>query len=449
MSIFGAPLRYRTHPDGGAQAWGVVAGVFVSYGLAFGLLRVFSVLLNPIQAYYGVSQTIAMLAPGLGMLGYSLGGLTGGPILGMIGYRQGSMVFGMVTGICFFLCGWFLNIFFVLAMIFVALYGLGVVYLAAPGIISRYFLKKKTFANQLSACGVSVAQFILGPLLAILVSSYGVPGTFVIMGGLMFNIVASSAMYRPTEIASEEVNEKEKEVTAEDEEDDSGGLVDFSIFKDMGYLLFFISQGIFFAGYMGSLLKVVPFAERELGMEPTTAAYLTSAMGLCELAFRIPFGLLGDWEKINRTYLLGATFLALGVLFLIFPMCTSFTSLMIFAGLSGIFQGGFGGISFVVLDDILVSYGKPKAFMFGLGLSTGFNGILGVLAPLSFGMMAEAYDGNKEVLYTAAIMVIASAVLTFLIVPIMPKKPAFPKIPSKTNFDSREQISFIEKEATN
>jgi len=122
---------------------------------------------------------------------------------------------------------------------------------------------------------------------------------------------------------------------------------------------------------------------------------------------------------------------------------------MIFAGLSGIFQGGFGGISFVVLDDILVSYGKPNAFMFGLGLSTGFNGILGVLAPLSFGMMATHFGGNKEVLYTAAIMVIASAALTFLIVPVLPKKPNFPKIPSKTNFDSREQISFIEKEATN
>ena len=70
------------------------------------------------------------------------------------------------------------------------------------------------------------------------------------MGGLMFNIVASSTMYRPTEIASEEEKEKEKDLKAEEEEADGGGLVDFSIFKDMGYLLFFISQGVFFAGYV-------------------------------------------------------------------------------------------------------------------------------------------------------------------------------------------------------
>ena len=63
--IFGPPLKFKTFPDGGKAAWSVVGGVFVSYGLAFGLLRVFSVLLNPIQSYYGVSQTTAMLAPGL------------------------------------------------------------------------------------------------------------------------------------------------------------------------------------------------------------------------------------------------------------------------------------------------------------------------------------------------------------------------------------------------
>merc|ERR1712025_1546202 len=59
MTLFGPPLKFKTFPDGGRAAWSVVGGVFVSYGLAFGLLRVFSVLLNPIQSYYGVSQTTA------------------------------------------------------------------------------------------------------------------------------------------------------------------------------------------------------------------------------------------------------------------------------------------------------------------------------------------------------------------------------------------------------
>ena len=48
-----------------------------------------------------------------------------------------------------------------------------------------------------------MAQFILSPVLAILITNYSVPGTFIIIGGLMLNIVASSAMYRPTEIQSE------------------------------------------------------------------------------------------------------------------------------------------------------------------------------------------------------------------------------------------------------
>jgi hypothetical protein len=83
--------------------------------------------------------------------------------------------------------------------------------------------------------------------------------------------------------------------------------------------------------------------------------------------------------------------------------------------------------------------------MIGLGLSTGFNGILGLAAPVVFGMIAESYGGNTIVLYIASIMVIGSAILTFLIVPLMPKSPKFPIIPSETSFKNREEISFIEK----
>ena len=80
---------------------------------------------------------------------------------------------------------------------------------------------------------------------------------------------------------------------------------------------------IFVLRYMGALLKAVPFAEGDLGIDPVTAAYINSIMGICELVFRIPFGYLGDWDKVNRTVLLGGTFLALGVIFLCFPMCSS------------------------------------------------------------------------------------------------------------------------------
>lgn len=108
----------------------------MAYGLAFGLLRVFSVLINPIKSYYGVSDTTAMLAPGIGMFGYSIGGLLGGPLLQTIGNREGSMIFGFVAAIAFLLCGLVANIYFILGMIFVALFSLGVVYLGPSSTFS-------------------------------------------------------------------------------------------------------------------------------------------------------------------------------------------------------------------------------------------------------------------------------------------------------------------------
>ena len=88
---------------------------------------------------------------------------------------------------------------------------------------------------------------------------------------------------------------------------------------------------------------VVPFAEEEIGVESESAALLTSAMGIAELIFRIPFGWAGDHPKVNRTYLLGFTFIMLGVIFLAFPMCSNYMSIMIFASLSGIFQVKING----------------------------------------------------------------------------------------------------------
>ena len=102
--------------------------------------------------------------------------------------------------------------------------------------------------------------------------------------------------------------------------------------------LFLIWLGIFFAGYMGALLKAVPFAEKELGTDSVTASYLVAAMGLAELVFRIPFGWAGDHPAVNRTYLLGGTFLMLGVFFGAFPMCQNFTMLLVMSSFSGIFQ---------------------------------------------------------------------------------------------------------------
>ena len=218
-----------------------------------------------------------MMAPGIGMLGYSIGGLFGGGLLAIIGNREGSMVFGAVSALAFLACGFVHNIYFILAMIFVALFSLGVVYLgkflstsrksifyltvlAAPGIIARYFKERVTLANQLSSCGVSVGQFILGPLLSILVVTYSVPGCFIILGGIMMHIVSgeflsfsshfhtcspftASALYRPTIILSEEEAKKAAAEEAKNSGADAPNPMDFSIFKDITFLMFFISQG--------------------------------------------------------------------------------------------------------------------------------------------------------------------------------------------------------------
>lgn len=90
-------------------------------------------------------------------------------------------------------------------------------------------------------------QFALGALLPILVEQYSVKGCFIVIAGIMFNIVAASALYRPTVITSEVEKVEEENENFEDNDESQSGL-DFSFFGHPAFLLFFFSQGIFFAG---------------------------------------------------------------------------------------------------------------------------------------------------------------------------------------------------------
>lgn len=90
-------------------------------------------------------------------------------------------------------------------------------------------------------------QFALGALLPILVEQYSVKGCFIVIAGIMFNIVAASALYRPTVITSEVEKVEEENENLEDHDESQSGL-DLSFFGHPAFLLFFFSQGIFFAG---------------------------------------------------------------------------------------------------------------------------------------------------------------------------------------------------------
>lgn len=74
--------------------------------------------------------------------------------------------------------------------------------------VSRYFEKRRALATGLAVAGGSIGQFVMPPLLHYLLSTYYLPGTLLIVGGIYLHMVVSGCLYRPVSFYNYRKKEK-------------------------------------------------------------------------------------------------------------------------------------------------------------------------------------------------------------------------------------------------
>lgn len=79
--------------------------------------------------------------------------------------------------------------------------------------LSYYFRRRLGIATALPSLGSSVSQLIMAPLCAYLLETYGLPGTFLIFGGVSLHILISAALFFP--VSEEQLKLAEDEYQAE------------------------------------------------------------------------------------------------------------------------------------------------------------------------------------------------------------------------------------------
>ena len=66
-------------------------------------------------------------------------------------------------------------------------------------IIGSYFEKKRALANGMAFAAGSAGTFVSPPLIKYLLDSYGLDGTFYILGGIVFHVSVAGMLFRPPE----------------------------------------------------------------------------------------------------------------------------------------------------------------------------------------------------------------------------------------------------------
>ncbi|XP_044155393.1 monocarboxylate transporter 4-like [Bufo gargarizans] len=254
--------------------------------------------------------------------------------------------------------------------------GLGLALNFQPSLImlNRYFDKRRPLANGLAAAGSPVFLCALSPLGQILQHEFGWRGGFLILGGLLLNCCACGALMRPPN--------KQKEETKEVVKPKPKKLLDFSVFKDRGFVIYTIAASIMVLGLFVPPVFVVSYA-KDLGNEDTKASFLLSILGFIDIFARPTCGIIAGlkWVRPRCVYLLGFAMIFNGFTDLMGSMADTYAGLVVFCIFFGISYGMVGALQFEVLMAIV---GTHK-FSSAIGLVLLAEAIAVLIGPPSAG----------------------------------------------------------------
>ncbi|XP_045926495.1 monocarboxylate transporter 4-like [Micropterus dolomieu] len=418
-------------PDGG-WGWAVLAGCFVITGFSYAFPKAVSVFFKELIREYGVgySDTAWISSILLAML-YGTGPLCS-VLVNRFGCRPVMMVGGLFASLGMILGSFSTSIIHIYLTVGV-ITGLGLALNFQPSLImlNRYFSEKRPLANGLSAAGSPVALCCLSPLGQVLQYQYGWRGGFLILGGILLNCCVCGALMRPL-VAPKTLKAKEQEQEndegteeAEKKKKPKAKLLDFSVFKDCGFVIYTVSASIMVLGLFVPPVFVVSYA-KELGNEDTKSALLLTILGFIDIFARPTCGVIAGlkWVRPRCVYLFSFAMIFNGVTDLIGSQAKDYVSLVVFCIFFGISYGMVGALQFEVLMAIV---GTEK-FSSAIGLVLLMEAIAVLVGPPGAGRLLDATKNYMYVFLLAGSEVVLSAVVlatcNFLFITKKPSEPA-------------------------
>ncbi|KAM6951052.1 monocarboxylate transporter 4 [Aplochiton taeniatus] len=411
-------------PDGG-WGWAVLAGGFVITGFSYAFPKAVSVFFKELIREFGVGYSdCAWISSILLAMLYGTGPLCS-VLVNRFGCRPVMMVGGLFASLGMILASFATSIIMIYLCTGV-ITGLGLALNFQPSLImlNRYFSEKRPLANGLAAAGSPVALCCLSPLGQVLQYHYGWRGGFLILGGLLLNCCACGALMRPL-VAPKGPSDPEREAAdreleaakeaaaalADGKKKPKKKLLDFSVFRDRGFLIYTLAASIMVLGLFVPPVFVVSYA-KELGNEDTKSSLLLTILGFIDIFARPTSGLIAGtkWMRPRTVYLFCFAMLFNGITDLVGSMATDYGGLVVFCIFFGLSYGMVGALQFEVLMAIV---GTEK-FSSAIGLVLLMEAIAVLVGPPGAGRLLDTTKNYKYVFLLAGSEVVLASVVIFL-----------------------------------
>ncbi|KAH6576435.1 hypothetical protein BASA60_004546 [Batrachochytrium salamandrivorans] len=383
-------LSLTPEPDCG-YGWVIVASSFMIHCISIGLLSSFGVFQ---QAYTEVPEFAGSSAVAIAFIG-SLGS-AGLPLFSIMAGRLADKYTPCIVCSC--------GALIVLASLVIAsfateiwhlfiaqgfLLGMGasLTYIPGIGIVSDWFIKRRGVAVGIAAAGAGAGGLILGPLLRALISKVGWRWTLRLIGVGGGGILLISAY-----LLVKRTNTKKNPT------------IDLSWFKDKIFLLFYFSSMINSFAYFVPFF-FIPTYSIQHGLTREQGALLVGILNGASGVGRIVLGFVADYIGATNAITVCITVATL-LIFGLWPVATTFSTILAFVLLFGFFVGGFAALMTTVVAHLFGSKGNLSTIT-GLNYSSCLFGF--VAGPPIMGALIDAYttytpDGVKHISYIPAIM---------------------------------------------
>ncbi|CAH1774303.1 unnamed protein product [Owenia fusiformis] len=187
----------------------------------------------------------------------------------------------------------------------------------------------------------------------------------------------------------------------------------FKIIHNWSFIIYGIVTLLNSIGYDTSLM-FIPALGKERNVSELKAAFLISAVGICDTVGRVSSGILFDVPGVKRfrqrIYCL--SMLLSGILAILWPICTEYTQLLVFSTLFGLITSPINSQRMTIAGDLV-----PKEDLYhAVGLTAFFQGVGIMLGPLLGGVLKDALGSYNYAFYLQGVAFILGSVLLILTV---------------------------------
>ncbi|KAB5584085.1 hypothetical protein PHYPO_G00103370 [Pangasianodon hypophthalmus] len=401
-----------TPPEGG-WGWAVVAGAFISIGFSFAFPKCITVFYRDIEVIFSASTSqVSWISSINASFIYA-----GGPISSILVNKYGSRPI-MILGGCLsgtgLIAASFCNTVEALYLFVGVIGGLGLAFNLNPALImiSKYFYKRRPFANGIAMAGTPVLLSTLAPLNSWFYDQFGWRGSFLILGGLLLNCCVAGSLMRPI---GPKPKPAVKEVSADGEKktvmQHINSLIDLSLFKHRGFILYLIGNFVLFCGIFTPLVFLSNYAKtRNISNEK--AASLLSVLAFVDMVVRPSMGTVANtkWVRPRIQYFFAASVLFNGVCHLLAPFALDYLGFVIY---SAFFGFGFGWLSSVLFETLMDLVGAQR-FSSAVGLVTIMESVPVLLAPPLLGKFNDIYHDYKYTYISCGILLLVASMFLFI-----------------------------------